>query len=70
MLRQEGVGTSKNQAEPISTEEDDPLWSSGVLGSHSPKSLLNHNAVFFLTMKNFALRDTVIPSAHKSAEAR
>ena len=32
------------------------LWSSGVLGSHSPKSLLN--AVFFLNGKNFALRDT------------
>lgn len=54
-LRQEGVGTSINQAEPISTEEG-VLWSSGVLGSHSPKSLLN--AVFFLKGKNFALRDT------------
>jgi hypothetical protein len=50
MLRQEGVGTSKNQAEPISPEED-VLWSSGVLGSHSPKSLLN--AVFFLNGKKF-----------------
>ena len=56
MLRQEGVGTSKNQAEPISPEEEDVLWSSGVLGSHSPKSLLN--AFFFLNGKNFALRDT------------
>ena len=48
MLRQEGVDTSKNQTEPISTEED-VLWSSGVLGSHSPKSLLN--AVFSSTGK-------------------
>ena len=56
MLRQEGVGTSKSQAEPITLEEEELLWSSGVLGSLSPKSLLI--AVFFLNGKNFALRDT------------
>ena len=56
MLRQEGVGTTKSQAEPITIAEEDLLWSSGVLGSYSPKSLLN--AVFFLNGKNFALRDT------------
>ena len=56
MLRQEGVGTSKSQTEPITLEEEELLWSSGVLGSLSPKCLLI--AVFFLNGKNFALRDT------------
>ena len=45
MLCQEGIGSTKSQAEPITIAED-LLWSSGVLGSYSPRRLLN--AVFFL----------------------
>ena len=39
-LRKDGVGTDKNQAEPISSEED-LLWKKSLLGEHSPVALRN-----------------------------
>ena len=40
------IGASKNQARVVSIAEEDKLWSSSVMGCHSPLAL--QNAVFFL----------------------
>ena len=40
--------------EIVTKEEENLLWSSGVLGTHTPKALLN--AVFYSNGKNFCLR--------------
>ena len=53
-LRTANIGTNVKHAEPFSNEEEDQLWSTGVLGMDSPKALLN--AVFYLNGKNFCLR--------------
>ena len=53
-LRQQGVGSESKHAEIISKEEEDMLWKSGVMGTHSPQALFN--AVFFFNGKNFCLR--------------
>ena len=41
-------------ASTISLEEENALWSAGILGSDNPKSLLR--AVFYQNGKNFCLR--------------
>jgi hypothetical protein len=46
------LNTYKTQ-EPF-TKQADALWSKGVFGTHSPKSVLN--ALMFLTGKIFVLR--------------
>ena len=53
-LHEVGVGTKVKHSEIISKEEENTLWSSGVMGAQSPCSLLN--AVFFCNGKNFCLR--------------
>ena len=53
-LRMRGVGAQTRQTEAFSKEDEDRLWSSGVLSSENPKSLLR--AVFYLNGKNFCLR--------------
>ena len=40
-LHRKGLGTSSKQAEPITPDEESPLWTSGQLGTHSAKALLN-----------------------------
>ena len=55
-LRASGEDTEKKSAQPLTEEEVERLWSLGILGSDSPKALLN--AVFFLNGVNFALRDS------------
>lgn len=42
------------QAEPLSVEEENSLWEQGLLGAHSPQTLLD--AMLFLCGMNFALR--------------
>ncbi len=44
-LLSEGVGAVKKQAKIINESEEQILWQKGVVGTHSPNSLLN--AVFF-----------------------
>ena len=44
-LHQQGVGTEVKHAAVISSDEEDQLWLSGVLGCTNPKNL--QNAVFF-----------------------
>ena len=53
-LRSLGVGVKKKQAEPISLNEEQTLWDRGLLGAHSPQSLLD--TMVYLCGINFALR--------------
>ena len=53
-LHAEGVGTKRKQAEVLSVEEEEQLWSTGAVGTASPSSLLG--AVFFYNGLNFVLR--------------
>ena len=53
-LRSKGIGLNPKQAQIITTEEENKLWESGVLGTDSPRALLN--AVFFYNGRNFLLR--------------
>ena len=53
-LRKLGFGVVRRQAQALSNNEEEQLWSSGVLGSSTPKQLLN--TVFFFAGKHFALR--------------
>ena len=50
-LRSSGIGAQIKHTEIISVSEECSLWSQGVLGTSTPKSLLN--AVFFLHWQNF-----------------
>ena len=53
-LRGNGVGVERKRASIITTEDEDKLWASGVLGIYNPVALLN--AVFYLNGKSFCLR--------------
>jgi len=53
-LQQEGVGSIKRQAETLSEAEEDNLWAMGLLGDHSPQTLLD--TMVFYTGYYFALR--------------
>ena len=48
-LRTMGVGVAHKRAEIITTEMENRFWMLGILGSHSPKSLLN--CIFFTMEK-------------------
>ena len=49
-----GLGVNTKKAEVIDEEEEEMLWSSGVLGDHSPQALLN--IIFFMCCLFFAVR--------------
>ena len=53
-LHSKGVGTSVNRTKPLSPEDEDQLWVTGVLNPNTPEGLLN--CVFFYNGKNFCLR--------------
>lgn len=42
-LRQQGKGKRKNRAQPLTTVEEESLWTNGLLGDHSGKALTNVN---------------------------
>ena len=44
-LHKDGIGATKSQAQVVTVAEEKQLWTSGVLGTHSPEAL--QNAVFF-----------------------
>ena len=49
-----GLGNKRRQAEPITAEEEDLMWASGVLGTDSPQALVD--TMFFLIGMCFGLR--------------
>ena len=53
-LRSEGLGSQSKPTEALSKEDEQKLWTTGVLSTETPKGLLN--AVFFYNGKNFVLR--------------
>lgn len=53
-LREDGVGANVKHTSVFSETEEEKLWSTDVLGTDSPKPLLN--AVFFTVGKVFCLR--------------
>ena len=53
-LRSEGVGATSKHTQGISAEEENLLWTSGVLNDSTPLGLLR--AVFFYNGKCFCLR--------------
>ena len=54
MLREKGVGVERKQAEFISPEDERVMWEKGVLGTDTPRALLQ--TVFFYNGKSFCLR--------------
>ncbi|XP_011409419.1 PREDICTED: uncharacterized protein LOC105316291, partial [Amphimedon queenslandica] len=53
-LHDQGVGTTKVQANVVIAEEEQQLWESGVFSNQTPEGLLN--AVFYYNGVNFVLR--------------
>lgn len=53
-LTAKGLGCEIKQAEPITEDEEQLMWTKGVLGDTDPKTLLN--TLFFLIGKFFSLR--------------
>ena len=49
-----GVGRVAKHATPLSREDEQKLWQSGVMGTTSPVAL--QNTVFFVVGKMFCLR--------------
>ena len=54
LLRQEGFGKRANAAKALTSQDEELLWSKGVLGSHSPQSLIQ--TMWFLLTQQFGLR--------------
>ena len=54
LLRQEGFGKRPNAAKALTSQDEELLWSKGVLGSHSPQSLIQ--TMWFLLTQHFGLR--------------
>ena len=53
-LRASGIGAERKQASIITADDEKQMWAKGVLGSSSPKVLLQ--TIFFLNGKNFCFR--------------
>ena len=52
-LHSQGIGCSSKQTKVLTDEDEEKLWSTGVLDLETPQGLLN--CVFFLNGKNFCL---------------
>ena len=53
-LTAKGLGATTKKVECIEIDEEETLWSKGILGDHSPSSLLN--TIFYMNGLYFALR--------------
>ena len=62
MLRENGIGVERKRAEVITSEMEKQLWSKGIMGYDTPKSLLN--AVSSITVKTsvYVVYKNIIPS--------
>ena len=56
-LHSEGVGTTKNTTPVLNDNDEEKLWTSGVLDQETSQGLLN--CIFFLNGKNFCLREGI-----------
>ena len=56
-LHSDGVGVQTKHTEILTKEDEEKLWSSGVMGVTTPRSL--QNAAFFIVGKMFSLRGGV-----------
>ena len=54
MKRSKGVGVQIKKAEILANEEEELLWTKGLLGDQDPQMLLN--MIFFMNGLYFALR--------------
>ena len=54
-LQAAGLGSEKWKAEPLTHEEEEILWTKGLLGSHNPQAIVN--TVLFMKGIYFALRN-------------
>ncbi len=52
-FRSEGVGSSSNNTEPFTNEEENTLWKEGIMETHSPQSLLT---IFFTMGRDAAYK--------------
>ena len=50
-LQQQGLGSKEKKAEPLTDEDEDILWSKGILGDHTPQASLSTmvscNGIYF-----------------------
>ena len=53
-LREQGYGKRPCALKALTTEDEKLLWSKGLLGSHSPKSLIA--TMWFVLTQHFGLR--------------
>ena len=53
-LREQGYGKRPRASKALTTEDEELLWSKGLLGSQSPKSLIA--TMWFVLMQHFGLR--------------
>ena len=76
-LQSTGIGSTRKQAEPLTVEEEELLWEKGILGGHSPQSLLRTmifmNGLFFALQsgdehRNLRRKPCQIELVHKEGE--
>ena len=53
-LQRKGLGSKRRQAEPLTADEEEKLWTTRQLGDHSPQALVD--TIFFMCGTYFALR--------------
>jgi len=55
-LREAGLGKRKNKADALTEEDEEKLWSTGVLGGESPTSLMINHTMFYVLSQQFGTR--------------
>ena len=53
-LRAKGLGSAPKRAEPITHDDEEKMWSQGVLGDSSPKQLVE--TIIYMCGLYFAMR--------------
>ena len=66
-LHSEGVGCSVKKTEALTDNDEDSLWTAGILDPHTAEGLLN--CVFFLNRKNFCLHEGRIGASESESHA-